>query len=295
MIEILNYISKNIGFGVLKNLVPAKAYCSYIYQRSTGKKINWKNPTTFNEKLQWLKVYDHNPLYTQMVDKYSVRSYISEKIGEEYLIPLIGVWDKFEDINFDELPDQFVLKCTHDSGGVVICRSKSDLDFEEVRSRINNSLKRNYYYNGREWPYKNVTPRIICEKYMVDESGYELKDYKLMSFNGKVKCSFVCHNRDSDNMYVDFYDNEWNKMPFKRHYPSSPLGIVKPHSYDEMIRIAEKISKGIPFLRVDFYDINGKIYFGELTFFPGSGFEEFTPDVYDELLGSWIELPERKV
>ena len=262
------------------------------FKTKMGEKLNLENPKTFNEKLQWLKLYDRNPTYTELVDKYKVRKYISDNIGDEYLIPLIGVWNKFEEIDFSKLPNQFVLKCTHDSGGLIICTDKNKLDIEAARKKINRCLKRNHYYAGREWPYKNVKPRIICEKYMVDESGIELKDYKFMCFNGEVKCSFVCLNRNSPNgLNVDFYDMDWNSMPFERHYPSSGSTIPRPKNFDKMIEIAENLSKNIPFVRVDFYEVDEQLYFGELTFYPGAGFEKFSPESYDYLLGSWIKLP----
>jgi len=276
-------------------IIPDDIFLKLKYKLSMGKKINLDNPQTFNEKLQWLKLYDRNPLYTKLVDKYEVRKYIAQTIGEEYLIPLIGVWDRFEDIDFSQLPNQFVLKCTHDSGGIVICTDKSRIDINAAKKKINKCLKRNYYYYCREWPYKNIKPRIICEKYMADESGTELKDYKLMCFNGKVKCSFVCLNRySSTGLNVDFYDMNWKPMPFERHYPSSGTEISKPKNFDKMVEFAEILSKNIPFVRVDFYETNEKLYFGELTFYPGSGFEEFTPESYDYLLGSWLELPKGK-
>lgn len=261
-----------------------------------NKKLNSDEPQTFNEKLQWLKLYDRKPEYTNMVDKYEVKKYIASVIGEEYIIPTLGVWDNFDDIDFDKLPNKFVLKCTHDSGGLIVCKDKSKLDKKESSKKISKSLKRNYYYSSREWPYKNVKPRIIAEKFIEDKKSKDLKDYKFMCFNGKVKCSFVCSNRNSDNgLNVDFFDLDWNKMPFERHYPNSTIAIPKPENYDLMIELSEKLAKNIPFVRVDFYEVNGKVYFGELTFFPGAGFEEFTPESWDYTLGSWIELPKEKV
>lgn len=278
-----------------KNLlrwIPDKYYLKLLFRARVNKRLDLKNPKTYNEKLQWLKLYDRNTMYTNMVDKYNVREYVSNTIGEEYLIPLIDVFDKFEDINFDKLPYQFVLKTTHDSGGVVICKDKNNFNIEEAKQKLNQSLNNNYYFHAREWPYKDVKPRIICEKYMVDESGVELKDYKFMCFNGNVKCLFVCLNRNSPNgLNVDFYDLEWNIMPFERYYRNSGQKIKKPKNFNKMVELAKKLSKEIPFVRVDFYEVEGKVYFGELTFYPGSGLEEFTPYEYDEILGSWLELP----
>ena len=274
--------------------LPDKFYIKLYYRAVFKKKIDLENPKTFNEKLQWLKFNDRNPLYTKLVDKYEVREYIKEKIGEKYLVPIYGVWDKFDEIDFEKLPNQFVLKCTHDSGGIVICKDKSKLDLKEAKKKINKALKRNFFYIGREWPYKNVKPRIIAEEYLQEENDDDLYDYKFMCFNGKVKCSFICSGRNSkDGLSVDFYDINWKKMPVERKYKNSKKEFKKPKDYEQMIALSEELSKDIPFVRVDFYEVNGKIYFGELTFYPGSGFEKFNPQKYDELLGSWLELKNR--
>ena len=273
-------------------IIPDALFLKLKYKLITGKKLNLKNPKSFNEKLQWLKLHDRKPEYTRLVDKYEVRKYIAETIGAEYLIPLLGVYNSFQEIDFERLPNQFVLKPNHTSGDIFICNDKSMINYSELENTINRWLKREYYWVHREWPYKDVKPKIICEKLMVDESGKELKDYKFMCFNGRVKCSFVCLNRFSpQGLNVDFYDIDWNPMPFERHYPRSGTILPKPKNYEKMIELAEILSQNIPFLRVDFYDINGRIYFGELTFYPGSGFEEFTPEDYDYILGSWLKLP----
>ncbi|HHU55797.1 MAG TPA: glycosyl transferase [Acholeplasmataceae bacterium] len=277
---------------IINKMIPSRLWLKVEYYISINKDLNLSNPQTFNEKLQWLKLYDRNPQYTELVDKLEVRKYISKTIGEDYLIPLIGVWDKFEDIDFDKLPNQFVLKPTHTSGNVFICKDKSAIDYLKLEKEINDWLEREYYWVHREWPYKNIKPRIICEKYMVDESGDELKDYKFMCFNGEVKCSFVCLNRNSPKgLNVDFYDMDWKPMPFERHYSNSGKRTPKPKTFDEMVRISQLLSKDITFVRIDFYEVNGKLFIGEITFYPGSGFEEFTPESYDYLLGSWIKLP----
>ena len=260
------------------------------YFLQMGKPLNLNDPKTFNEKLQWLKIHNRKPEYTTMVDKYAVKQYVADRIGEQYIIPTLGVWEHFDDIDFDNLPKQFVLKCTHDSGGIVICRDKSKLDKKTAKKKLEYYLKRKYYYIHREWPYKNVKPRIIAEKYMTNGDGEDLNDYKLMCFNGKVKTTFVCSDRFSkDGLKVTFYDTDWRRMPFERHYPTSKTEIDKPQTYEEMVILAEKLAFGIPFVRVDFYEINGNIYFGELTFFPGSGYEEFTPEEWDKTLGNWIK------
>lgn len=265
-------------------------YLKILYRYKMKKKLNLNNPMTYNEKLQWLKLYDRNPDYTRMVDKYEVKNYVKDIIGEEYIIPTLGVWDKFEDINFDELPQQFVLKCTHDSGGLVICKNKSTLDIDEARNKINHCLKRNYYLNTREWPYKNVQPRIIAERYMVDESGTELKDYKFFCFDGEVKSLFIATDRGIDTKF-DFYDMSFNHLDLKNGYRNSNKKILCPMGFEKMKQLSKKLSKGIPQSRIDFYDINGKVYFGEITFFHWSGLTPFEPEEWDYTFGKWIELP----
>ncbi len=294
--KLINYI-KNPDYFLLwldmKRIITLndELYLKILYKKIVGKKLNISNPQTFNEKLQWLKINDRKDLYTTMVDKYEAKEYVANIIGEEYIIPTLGIYNKFEDIYFERLPNQFVIKCTHDSGGVVICKDKSNFDIKKAKNKINKCLKKNYYYLGREWPYKNIKPRIIIEKYMEDTKNDDLIDYKIMCFNGKVKCSFICLNRRSKTgLNVDFYDINWNKMPFERHYKNSSIITPKPEQYDKMVELSEKLSQNIPFLRVDFYEINGKIYFGELTFFPGSGMEEFTPDEWDKKLGDFLIL-----
>ncbi len=269
-----------------------KKYLEKVFECIMGKELDLDNPQTFNEKLQWLKLYDRKPEYTTMVDKYAVKKYVADIIGEEYIIPTLGVWNHFDEIDFDKLPNQFVLKCTHDSGGIVICKDKNKLDLKSAKKKIEKCLKRNYYWSSREWPYKDVRPRIIAEKYMEDRQAHELIDYKFMCFNGEVKCSFTCSERFSeDGLKVTFFDKCWNVMPFERHYPASKNPPKKPINYNKMIQFSEQLSKGIPFVRVDFYEINGQLYFGELTFYPGGGFEEFTPEDWDYKIGSWLKLP----
>lgn len=273
-------------------IIPDDLYLRLEYKLVMRKKLDIENPKSFNEKLQWLKLNDRNPKYTDLVDKYKVRDYISKELGQEYLIPLLGVYSRFEEIDFDMLPDQFVLKPNHTSGDVYICKDKSKINKISLKKMINKWLKKEYYWPHREWPYKNVKPRIICEKLMMDDSGTELKDYKFLCFNGQVKCSFVCLNRNSETgLNVDFYDMDWKPMYFERHYPNSGTVIPKPKNFDKMVKFAEKLSKGLSFVRVDFYETNGKLYFGELTLYPGTGLEEFSPETYDYELGSWIKLP----
>ena len=257
------------------------------------RQLNLDRPETFNEKLQWLKLYDRNPEYTKMVDKYEAKKYVADIIGQEYIIPTLGVWDKFEDIEFDKLPKQFVLKPTHTSGNVFICKDKEKINYKQLRKMINKWLKRNYYLIHREWPYKNVRPRIIAEQYMVDESGTELKDYKFFCFNGEPKLLFVAKDRPYATKF-NYYDMDFKKLPFKQHYKNFNDYIEKPKGFEKMIELSRKLSKDIPHVRVDFYDINGKVYFGELTFYHFSGFEKFEPEEWDRILGDMLELPNLK-
>lgn len=281
--KIILYIMNKGGF----KWIPDKIYLKWKYKLNMNKKLDLENPKTFNEKLQWLKLYDRKNEYTKMVDKHLVRNYVEEKIGNEYLIPLLGVYESFKDIDFDSLPNQFVIKPNHTSGDVYICKDKNKINYSKLEKMIQKWLKRKYYYYHREWPYKNVKPKIVIEKYM----GDNINDYKFMCFNGEVKCSFVCSDRNSNNgLHVTFFDKDFKKMPFERHYPSSKEDIKKPFNYEKMIELAEIFSKEIPFVRVDFYEIDNKIYFGELTFYPGSGYEEFTPEEYDKILGDWIPI-----
>ncbi|KDR94658.1 TupA-like ATPgrasp [Peptoclostridium litorale DSM 5388] len=266
-------------------------FIRFVYYCRTGKKLNLEKPNTYNEKLQWLKLNDHNPKYIKLVDKYEVREYIRKEIGEEYLIPLLGVYEKFEDIDFKKLPDEFVIKSTHDSGGVVLCNSKSEFNISKAKKKINRSLNRNYYYKGREWPYKNVKPRIVCEALMIDESEKELKDYKIFCFNGEPKAIQVDYDRFT-NHKRNIYDIDWNYIPMTLHYPTDPtVHIKRPSKLGEMLDIAKKLSSGFPHVRVDLYSIADKIYFGELTFIHGSGFEKFDPAEFDERFGKWMSLP----
>ncbi|MBQ4597483.1 MAG: hypothetical protein IJB12_03700 [Methanocorpusculum sp.] len=281
----------NLGF---LNWLPDAAYLKGCFRATMGYKLDLENPKTFNEKLQWLKLYDRNPAYTQMVDKYAVREYIKNTIGEEYLIPLLGVWDSFDEIDFDKLPNQFVLKTNHDSGTVVICKDKKTFDVDAARKRINKRINYNYYNLWREWPYKNVKPKIIAERFMSSPGADDLTDYKFMCFNGRVKCEFTCTNRRStEGLNVTFFDTDWNILPFERHYPADKNEIEKPAMFSEMLSLSEVIAKDLKcsFVRIDFYEIEGKIYFGEFTLYPGAGMEEFTPIEWDSTLGSWIELP----
>lgn len=280
----------------MKRILPNSLYLKLTYYKRIGKKLNLKSPQTFNEKLQWLKLYNRKPEYTKMVDKYEAKQYVEKIIGKEYIIPTLGIWNKFEDIDFDKLPNQFVLKCTHDSGGVIICKDKKEFEKDKAREEINICLKANYFYRSREWPYKNVKPRIIAEQYMEDNKSKELRDYKFFCFNGKVKCFKIDFDRFLQHR-ANYYDTSLKILPFGEAIcpPDYNRNLEIPEQINKMIMLAEKLSKDIPFLRVDFYEVNGKIYFGELTFFPASGLGKFTNEEWDKTLGSWIELPKGRI
>ena len=253
--------------------------------------LNLDHPVTFNEKLQWLKIHDRNPLYTTLVDKVEVKKYVAKIIGEEHIIPTIGVFDSVDEIDFEKLPNKFVLKCTHDSNGVVICKDKSFLDIEQTKEKLKKGLNRSYYSLNREWPYKNVTPRIIAEQYMEDETG-ELRDYKFFCFNGEVKALFIASDRTKkEQTKFDFFDENFNHLPFTNGHPNSSKEIRKPEGFEQMKIIASKLSQNIPHVRVDLYSVRGKIYFGELTFYHWSGFTPFVPQEWDNRFGEFIKLP----
>lgn len=286
--KILIYLASK---GIIK--YDDEKYLKYVFKEKTNDELNLDNPKTFNEKLQWLKLYDRNPKYTKMVDKYEVRQYIKEIIGEEYLIPCLGIYDSIKEIDFDKLPNQFVLKTTHDSGTVVICKDKKNFDQKEAIKLLKKRLKRKYYYLWREWPYKNVKPRIIAEKYMTEKNQNSLNDYKFYCFDGQPKMMFVIIDRGS-NTKANYYDMEFNKLDVTQTFPSFNKKIKKPKQFDKMVDLCKILSKNIPHVRVDFYIINDQIYFGELTFFDSAGFDKFTPDKYDHILGSWIDISKIK-
>lgn len=270
--------------------IPDKQFCKMEYYMKTGRKLNLDKPERFNEKLQWIKLNYHNPLYTKLVDKASVKEFVSNKIGKQYVIPTIDIWDRYEDIDFEKLPEQFILKCTHDSGGNIICLNKKEFNYSEARKKIDLCLKKKYYYEHREWPYKDVFPRIIAEPLLVDEPGQPLKDYKLFCFNGKVELLYVASDRGKGTTKFDFFDAEFNKIPVRQHYPNSDYNIKRPKQFEKMKWLAMKLSEDIPFVRVDFYDVKDKIYFGEMTFCNFAGIEDFYPDEYNYKFGELINL-----
>ena len=284
-----NYLFVHSISAGLFNSWSDEKFLKMMFKRSMGYEPDLDNPRTFNEKLQWLKLHDRKPLYTTLVDKYEVKKYVADKIGEEYVIPTLGVWDSVDEIDFDSLPEQFVLKCTHDSGGVIICRDKAKLDIAAAKKKLRKRLKVNFYYLGREWPYKNVKPRIIAEKYM-ENSEEGLHDYKVWCFNGQVEYIQYITGRLSTT-YEAFYSRDWEKLPFTYLNPPMDGEAAKPEKLDEIIQIAEELASGIPFVRVDFYVLEtGNILFGEETFYPCGGLEKFHPEDMSLKLGDMIRL-----
>lgn len=269
-------------------------YLKILFRYRMHRKLNLENPQALNDKLQWLKLNDFKPVYTIFADKYEVRNFIANKVGEDYLVPLLGVWDTIDEIDFEKLPEQFVLKCTHDSGGVVTCRDKTKFDKDAAIKKLKHCYGRNYYQNSREPAYKDVKPRIIAEKYLVDETGWDLKDYKIFCFHGIPTYIEVDYNRSVRHM-LNAYDLDWNFLDFCDSSPNDRnADIKKPKKIDKMIEIAKKLSEGTEFIRVDLYSIDDKVYCGELTLYPGSGFIQFNPMQTDYELGKLLSLPIEK-
>lgn len=287
--KLLFYVMK---IRVVSLCIPSGVYLRILYRLAMGKKLNLKNPSTFNEKLQWLKLYNKNKNYVRMVCKLNAKAYVKEIIGEEYIIPTLGVWERFDSIEFEQLPSQFVLKTTHDSGGVVICKDKESFDFINARKKLSSSLKRNYYLQYREWPYKDVKPLIIAEPYLEDQVTRDLRDYKFFCFDGYVDCVMVCIDRQIQDTKYYFFDKDWILKRINKRGLDAPedFTLDKPTKYDDMIKIAMKLSKGIPFVRVDLYECDDRIYFGELTFFPQSGLDPNLLPETDAYFGRMIKL-----
>lgn len=293
-IENPNLIAKGLLIRYGK-FIPDSLYLRMLYWSHTKKKLNIKNPLMFTEKIQWLKLFDRKKEYTDYVDKFEVKKVISALIGEKYIIPTLGVWNSFDDIDFDRLPNAFVLKTTNGGGntGVVICKNKESFDLNEAKRRLDLSLNHDIYVRNREWPYKNVKKRIMAERYVESADGSDLVDYKIFCFQGEPKFIQVIKDRNT-NETIDFYDTKWNHQEFYGLNPKvsqSKDPILSPDGLNEMLSIARTLSKGIPFVRVDLYNNSNKILFGELTLYPNSGFGKFTPEIWDEKMGKYLEVP----
>lgn len=278
-----------------KLIVDDAAFLKKQFYYKLGYELDLDNPRTFNEKLQWLKIHDRNPEYTKLVDKYEFKNHIEKVLGKEFVIPTLGVWDRVEDIEWDKLPKQFVLKCTHDSGSVIICRDKSSFDVKKASEQLKNAMNRNFYWILREWPYKDVVPRILAEEFLESKEG-ELTDYKFFAFDGQVKSMFIATDRENklEETKFDFFDRDFKHLDLINGHPNAYQVPEKPSAYEKMITLTERLTKGIPHVRVDFYEVNGKIYFGEFTFSHWSGVVPFEPYKWDEIWGEWIKLPGQK-
>lgn len=270
-----------------------KRYLKILFKYRLKKSLDLKAPKTFNEKMQWLKLNNRKKAYINLVDKYEVKQIISSQLGEEYVIPTIGVWKKFDEIDFELLPEQFVLKSTHDSGGLVICKDKRSFDYLKAKVKIEKSLRRNYYWHGREWPYRYVEPRIIAEPFLFDPKKPEAKSllvYKFMCFGGVPRIVQTIQNDKTPYETIDYFDVEWNLLDLRQNFPNSEKPLCRPHSFSKMLELATILSQGQPFLRVDFYEIDEKPIFSELTFFSDSGTASFNPTTWDQKLGDWIDF-----
>ena len=271
-----------------------KDFLKKLYRLSFGKELNLEDPKTFNEKLQWLKLYDRKPIYTTMVDKFASKQYVSERIGEEYIVPALGgPWYSFDEIDFDALPDKFVLKTNHDSGGVMLCRDKATFDKEKARGFFERHLNKNYFWSCREWPYKNVKPCIFAEELMKDGDRDYLPVYKIMCFNGEPRIIQTIQNDKQPNESIDYFDTEWQVLPLRQNFPNSGCPLERPERLEKMLSLSRELSKDHAFIRVDWYVINGKVYFSEFTFYSDAGFAAFHPEKWDLIMGSWITLPEK--
>ena len=287
-------IDKNYRFIILANMgfynnLENDIYLKKLFKAIMARDLDFSNLRTYNEKLQWLKLNDKNDYYTTLVDKYAVREEIKKIIGEDFLIPLLGVWENANDIEFDKLPNQFVLKCTHNSGkGMCVCTDKNNLNIRKARKKLNKGLKENYYLKSREWPYKYVKPRIIAEQF-IGEKNRTPNDYKFFIIEGKIECIMVCSDRDTGKTNFSYYDIKWNDYSNEKNENK----IQKPKMLDEMISITNKIIKGLPSIhtyRIDLYNVKNKIYFGEITFYNDGGFDDDITKETDELMGSKVKL-----
>lgn len=289
-VEVIKYLYGGLSNNGLTSFVPDKLHLSLMLKLMANESMDWNNPRTFNQKIQWLKVNDRNPKYIDLADKCLAKSIVGSQIGFDYIIPMYGKWKRVDDIDINSLPDRFVLKTNHDCGGVVICRNRSSFDWPSARRKLMKHLSNNYYYAGREWPYKNIDRCVFAEA-LIDANGADLADYKLFCFsNGRI-ITLVCTDRFAPSgMKKTFFDEKWRQLDIREGGHESDGSIPEPDHFGLMKKLASRLSNGIPFARIDFYDLAGKLYFGEMTFYPNSGFECFSPDDINEQFGSWIDL-----
>lgn len=295
MFNLKKLLGRNVRGKIMYSLkfLPDKPYLQMFYFATTGKFINFKNPQGYNEKLQWLKINNKHPEYGPLVDKLAVRDHIKKELGEEFLFPLLGAYESFDDIDFSSLPNQFVMKCNHDSGSTKIIKDKASLseeDMKELRQHFTKKLNRDFFYAGREYPYKGIKPYIMIEKLMVDEGKSDITDYKFFCFDGVPKVVLIATDRQTDCRF-DYFDMDFNHLDIIDHCPQSEKAIDKPVCFDQMKELASKLSQGIKTVRMDFYEINGQIYFGEYTFFSGGGFDLYIQPEWEKQMGDWINVP----
>lgn len=274
-----------------------ETYIKLLFRFRMGYKLDLSAPKTYNEKLQWLKLYDRQPRYAKLVDKYAVKEIVAQIIGPEFIIPTLGVWENPDSIDFSSLPSSFVLKTTHGGGnnGVIVCQDKMRADYDAITSRLKKAMRQDLYKSTREWPYRNVQPRIIAEQYMEDNDTGELRDYKFFCFDGEVKALFIATGRSRHDVKFDYYDENFNHLELVQEHPMSGLTLQKPQNFDLMKEIASKLSKGIPHVRIDLYECNGHVYFGEMTFYHHGGVTPFHPKEWDRIFGEWIKLPDSQI
>lgn len=270
------------------NFLPSKLFLEICYYGRTGEKLNLNHPVKFNDKLNWLKIHDKNPRYTLLADKYEVKKIVASIIGERYVVPCYGVWNSFDEIDFEKLPEKFVLKGTHDSSGATVCTGKSTFDFSKAKEKFDAIMKRNWYYEWREWPYKNIKPRIIADEFLDDGREGELQDYKFWCFNGEPKVMYMTNK--GKQIFENFYDMNFAPLDINHGFSRVSPEYQKPHNFELMIELAKKLSVDIPFVRVDFFNINSKVYFGEFTFYDWGGQRPFVSKEWDIKLGNWIRL-----
>lgn len=273
----------------LLRFIPDEPYLKMVYRIKSGKKLDLKNPKTFCDKLNWLKLHDVHPEYTRLVDKVAVRDYLKEVVGEDLCLPLLGVWEHYDDIDFDALPDRFVLKCNHDSGSVKVILDKSAMDHGTLREFYESRLKQNPYLLGREYPYRDVPPRIYAEQYMVPAGDCDINDYKFFCFDGKPEILFVATERSTDCKF-DFFDMDFNHLDIDNIHPQSGKTIEKPKTFEQMKQLAAKLSQGMKFVRIDLYEIDGKLWFSEFTIYHAGGFWPMSPVEWEYKLGDLIRL-----
>lgn len=301
--ELLTLKEKGFFWGqLIKTLSPLfddKRYLQLLFKLRMGYELDLQNPKTYSEKLQWLKLYDRNPLYTELVDKHLVKAYVSDRVGSKYVIPELGLWDSPKHIEWEKLPKSFVLKTTHGGGntGVVVCKNKDELDKKTALRKLEKSMRQDLYRDSREWPYKNIPRRILAEEYIEDSATQELRDYKFFCFNGDVKFLFVGSDRQKvgEDVKFDFFDKDYNHLIIKQGHPNSAILPSKPSCFEEMKDVARKLSQGIPHVRVDLYEANGRVLFGEMTFYHFGGMVPFEPNKWDEVFGDMIELPLKRM